>query len=48
MGPVIADAFSIDDNFEARQALEILASLPERQRVDLTLLVAGFSYTEIR
>jgi DNA-directed RNA polymerase specialized sigma24 family protein len=44
---VIADAFSIDDILEAREALGILASLPERQRADLTLLVAGFSYVEI-
>jgi DNA-directed RNA polymerase specialized sigma24 family protein len=44
---VIADAFLIDDILEAREALEILASLPERQRADLTLLVAGFSYREI-
>jgi DNA-directed RNA polymerase specialized sigma24 family protein len=44
---VIADAFSIDDIVEAREALEILAGLPDRQRVDLTLLVAGFSYAEI-
>jgi DNA-directed RNA polymerase specialized sigma24 family protein len=44
---VIADAFSIDDILEAREALTILAGLPERQRADLTLLVAGFSYREI-
>ena len=44
---VIADAFSIDDILEAREALTMLASLPERQRADLTLLVAGFSYREI-
>jgi DNA-directed RNA polymerase specialized sigma24 family protein len=44
---VIADAFSIDDILEARKALEILAALPERQRTDLILLVAGFSYLEI-
>jgi RNA polymerase sigma factor (sigma-70 family) len=44
---VIADAFSMDDILEAREALEILAGLPDRQRADLTLLVAGFSYTEI-
>jgi RNA polymerase sigma factor (sigma-70 family) len=44
---VIADAFSIDDILEAREALSILASLPERQRADLSLLVAGFSYREI-
>jgi DNA-directed RNA polymerase specialized sigma24 family protein len=45
---VIADTVSIDDVLEAREALEILASLPDRQRADLTLLVAGFSYAEIR
>ena len=44
---VIADVFSIDDILEARDALAILAGLPERQRADLTLLVAGFSYREI-
>jgi len=44
---VIADARSIDDILEAREALEILAGLPDRQRADLTLLVAGFSYLEI-
>ena len=44
---MIADAFSIDDNLEAREALKILASLPDRQRTDLTLLVAGYSYNEI-
>ena len=44
---VIADAFSIDDILEAREALTILAGLPDRQRADLTLLVAGFSYREI-
>jgi DNA-directed RNA polymerase specialized sigma24 family protein len=44
---VIADAFSIDDILEAREALELLAALPDRQRVDLALLVAGFRYIEI-
>jgi RNA polymerase sigma factor (sigma-70 family) len=44
---VIADAVSIDDILEAREALEVLASLPDRQRADLTLLVAGCSYAEI-
>jgi hypothetical protein len=33
---VIADARSIDGNLEAREALEILAGLPDRQRADLT------------
>jgi DNA-directed RNA polymerase specialized sigma24 family protein len=32
---------------EARRALQLLARLPERQREDLTLLIAGFSYREI-
>jgi DNA-directed RNA polymerase specialized sigma24 family protein len=44
---VITDGFSIDDILEAREALQVLASLPDRQRADLTLLVAGFSYREI-
>jgi DNA-directed RNA polymerase specialized sigma24 family protein len=43
----IADAFSIDDILEARESLKILANLPDRQRADLTLLVAGFSYRDI-
>lgn len=45
---VIADALSLEDVVEAHEALAILAGLPERQRADLTLLVAGFSYEEIR
>jgi DNA-directed RNA polymerase specialized sigma24 family protein len=44
---VIADAYSIDDILDARGALQILATLPDRQRADLTLLVVGFSYLEI-
>lgn len=44
---VIADVFSIDDSLEAREALAILARLPDRQRADPTLLVAGVSYVEI-
>jgi DNA-directed RNA polymerase specialized sigma24 family protein len=43
----IVDAPCIDDILEAREALDILASLPDRQREDLTLAVAGFSYDEI-
>ena len=43
----IADACCIDDMLEAREALDILASLPDREREDLTLVVAGFSYDEI-
>ena len=37
----------IDDALEARRALRSLAALPERQRQDLSLRVAGFSYREI-
>ena len=44
---VIPDEFSIDDIVQARDALETLAMLPDRQRADLTLQVAGFSYKEI-
>ena len=45
---VIADPRSLDDALEALEALRALASLPERQRTDLTLKVAGYSYEEIR
>ena len=44
---VIADRVRIDDTIEARRALRSLAELPERQRQDLLLRVAGFSYREI-
>jgi DNA-directed RNA polymerase specialized sigma24 family protein len=44
---VIADRVTIDDTLEARRALRRLAELPERQRQDLSLRVAGFSYHEI-
>jgi DNA-directed RNA polymerase specialized sigma24 family protein len=44
---VIADGRTIDDAIEARRALRRLAELPERQRQDLSLRVAGFSYREI-
>lgn len=40
-------AFCIEEFLEVRDALVILASLPDRQREDLALLVAGFSYDEI-
>ena len=42
-----SDHNSIDDIVAAHDALQILASLPQRQRTDLTLLVASYSYTEI-
>jgi DNA-directed RNA polymerase specialized sigma24 family protein len=44
---VIADRVTIDDTIEARRALRSLAELPERQRQDLLLRVAGFNYREI-
>jgi RNA polymerase sigma factor (sigma-70 family) len=44
---VIADPQSLDTLLEAREALVLLAGLPERQRDDLVLLVAGYSYREI-
>jgi RNA polymerase sigma factor (sigma-70 family) len=44
----IADPRSLDDAVEALEALRVLASLPERRRVDLALRVAGYSYEEIR
>jgi DNA-directed RNA polymerase specialized sigma24 family protein len=37
----------IDGALEAREALRVLAALPARQRDDLALFVAGFSYREI-
>jgi RNA polymerase sigma factor (sigma-70 family) len=44
---VIAHRVTIDDTIEARRALERLAELPARQRRDLALRVAGFTYREI-
>lgn len=44
---VIPDTVSLDDTIEARWALRVLAELPQRQRQDLSLHVAGFSYREI-
>jgi RNA polymerase sigma factor (sigma-70 family) len=44
---VVAHRVTIDDTLEARRALRRLAELPERQRRDLSLRVAGFSYREI-
>jgi DNA-directed RNA polymerase specialized sigma24 family protein len=45
---VIADPHSLDDAIHALEALRAPALLPERQRTDLTLKVAGYSYEEIR
>jgi DNA-directed RNA polymerase specialized sigma24 family protein len=44
---VTASGPSLDDLIDAREALRPLAQLPKRQRDDLALLVAGFSYREI-
>ena len=44
---VIGDTVTLDDLIEARAALRVLAELPDRQREDLSLHVAGFSYREI-
>jgi DNA-directed RNA polymerase specialized sigma24 family protein len=43
----VADRVTIDDALEARRALMCIAELPARQRQDLSLRVAGFSYREI-
>jgi DNA-directed RNA polymerase specialized sigma24 family protein len=45
---VTADERSLDDALAALEALRLLASLPERQRDDLSLVIAGYSYAEIR
>jgi DNA-directed RNA polymerase specialized sigma24 family protein len=44
----VADPRSLEEAVEALEALRVLASLPERQRNDLALFIAGFSYAEIR
>jgi DNA-directed RNA polymerase specialized sigma24 family protein len=43
----IAHRVSLDDQLEARDALRALADLPARQRRDLSLVVAGYSYQDI-
>jgi DNA-directed RNA polymerase specialized sigma24 family protein len=45
---VTADPRSLDEAVAALEALRVLASLPERQRNDLALVIAGYSYAEIR
>jgi DNA-directed RNA polymerase specialized sigma24 family protein len=44
----MVDSRSLDDALEALEALRTLATLPDRQRTDLALKVAGYSYEEIR
>jgi RNA polymerase sigma factor (sigma-70 family) len=46
-GNLFPDRLTLEDRLEARAALQALASLPDRQRHDLALLIAGFSYREI-
>jgi DNA-directed RNA polymerase specialized sigma24 family protein len=45
---VTADPRTLDEALDALEALVALGSLPERQRADLSLKVAGYSYEEIR
>ena len=45
---LIADPHTLDDAHEALDVLRAVVALPERQRSDLTLKVAGYSYDEIR
>jgi DNA-directed RNA polymerase specialized sigma24 family protein len=45
---LIADPRTLDEAVTALEALRTLASLPQRQRSDLTLKIAGYSYEEIR
>ena len=45
---ITADPRSLDDVLDALEALRAVASLPERQRNDLALKIAGYSYAEIR
>jgi RNA polymerase sigma factor (sigma-70 family) len=44
---ILAGRVTIEDQLEALEALRALAGLPDRQRQDLSLRVAGFSYREI-
>lgn len=45
---LIADPCTLDSAHEALEALRALAALPERQRIDFALKIAGHSYEEIR
>ena len=44
---ILAGRVTVEDQLEALEALRALAALPDRQRQDLSLRVAGFSYREI-
>ena len=43
----IASSVTLEDQLEALEALRALAGLPDRQRRDLALFVAGYKYREI-
>ena len=45
---ISADPRSLEDAIEALEALRVVAALPERQRRDFGLKLAGYSYEEIR
>jgi DNA-directed RNA polymerase specialized sigma24 family protein len=45
---LIPDPRILDGPHEALEALRAVAALPERQRIDFALKVAGYSYEEIR
>lgn len=47
LGERIADPVSLELRLEAREALQALACLPERQRRPMALQLAGYSYREI-
>ena len=44
---ILAGRVTVEDQFEALEALRALAALPDRLRRDLCLRVGGFSYREI-
>ena len=44
---ILAGRVTVEDQLEALEALRALAALPDRQRQDLSLRVAGFTYREI-
>ena len=45
---VIADPRSVEGAHDALEALRALAALPERQRIDYALKIAGYRYEEIQ
>jgi RNA polymerase sigma factor (sigma-70 family) len=44
---ILAGRVTVEDQLDALEALRALAALPDRQRHDLSLRVAGFTYREI-